>query len=122
MDPILDGQQAKYLARALCDTHRKFGASALTADGRDAKEVLAGTGLKMVNLSKEGDLDGVPGVLLNPHKVRTFLWENRRKRALCRANMVIWSAVVDNMSFIGLGAIVTPKVADRFKGRKVELD
>lgn len=112
---------AKNIARVVCGLHHEWGASAVLASGRPAGDAIGGSGLKIVNLTTEASLDGYPGRELNPIQVRRFLWEHRKHRALNRPNLVIWTAYVDNLSFIGLGAIVKPKVAARYKGRKIEV-
>ena len=71
----------------------------------------------LVNLSSEEFCLEVKGKELKSKKVRKFLWENRKKRALQRKNAVLWSAYIEDedVSYVGVGAVTTKKIADRMK-------
>mgnify|MGYP003649401958 CR=1 FL=1 len=61
----------------------------------------------VVNLSNDSFCLEVPGEQLSAKKVRKFLWENRKKRALQRKNAILWSAYLedDDTSYVGVGAL-----------------
>ena len=73
---------------------------------------------EMVNLSNDKFSLEVEGRKLTAKKVRKFLWEQRKSRALQRKNAILWSAYVEDedKSYIGVGALTSPKVAARLRG------
>lgn len=73
---------------------------------------------EMVNLSNEYFCLEVKGRELTAKRVRKFLWEHRKKRALQRKKAVVWSAYVEeeDMSYVGVGALTSPEVAARMRG------
>tara|TARA_R100000664_G_scaffold8566_1_gene14061 strand:+ start:12549 stop:12869 length:321 start_codon:yes stop_codon:yes gene_type:complete len=74
---------------------------------------------EIVNLSNEDFCLEVKGRELKAKKVRRFLWENRKKRALQRKNAVLWSAYMEDedKSYVGVGALTTKRIADRMAKR-----
>ena len=71
----------------------------------------------LVNLSDDDFCLTVEGKEIKPKKVRRFLWEQRKKRALNRSNAAIWSAYMEkeDKTYVGVGAITSQKVADRIQ-------
>jgi len=69
----------------------------------------------MVNLSNDNFCLEVKGKEIRSKRVRKFLWENRKKRALQRRSAVLWSSYLedDDISYVGVGALTTKKVADK---------
>mgnify|MGYP003657575698 CR=1 FL=1 len=74
---------------------------------------------EIVNLSDDSFCLEVKGKELKSKKVRKFLWDNRKKRALQRKNAVLWSAYLEDedISYVGVGALTTKRVADRMSKR-----
>jgi len=90
----------------------------VSADGGDVRLLVEALGVKVVNLTPEDRLGTVTGPLTSKAITR-FLWENRGWRALGRPNLVVWSVVQKDNTYIGVGALVGPKVASRYRGRKI---
>jgi len=69
----------------------------------------------LVNLSSDNFCLEVEGKELQSKKVRKFLWENRKKRALQRKNAVLWSAYIEeeDKSYVGVGAVTSKEAAER---------
>jgi len=74
---------------------------------------------ELVNLSDDDFCLKVTGKELTEKKVRKFLWENRKKRALQRKKAVIWSAYIEDedKSYVGVGALTSLEVASRMRGK-----
>ena len=74
---------------------------------------------ELVNLSDDKFCLEVEGKELRAKKVRKFLWENRKKRALLRSKAVIWSAYIeeDKKSYVGVGALTSKRVMDKMAER-----
>ena len=69
----------------------------------------------LVNLSDDEFCLELEGREIQAKKIRKFLWENRKKRALQREKAAIWSAYIEDedKSYVGVGALTSPEVADR---------
>jgi hypothetical protein len=69
----------------------------------------------LVNLSDDKFYWETDGKNLTPKKVRKFLWENRKKRALQRKNAAVWSSYLpdEDKTYMGVGAITSKEVAVR---------
>ena len=74
---------------------------------------------EMVNLSSDEFCLEIEGKELQTKKVRRFLWENRKKRALLRSKAVIWSAYIeeDDKTYVGVGALTSKRVMDKMAQR-----
>ena len=72
----------------------------------------------LVNLSDDDFCLEVDGRKITAKRVRKFLWENRKKRALQRKKAVVWSAYIkeEDKSYVGVGALTSPEVATRMRG------
>jgi len=73
---------------------------------------------ELVNLSGDDFCLEVEGKKLTAKKVRKFLWENRKKRALQRKKAVVWSAYIEDedKSYVGVGALTSSEIATRMRG------
>tara|TARA_R100001082_G_C4354346_1_gene156060 strand:- start:535 stop:849 length:315 start_codon:yes stop_codon:yes gene_type:complete len=100
----------KKLSKKLVDLHEEKEAAIIRLTPATIGEV--------INLSSDGFCLEVEGKKLSPKKVRKFLWENRKKRALQRKQAVLWSAYMEeeDKSYVGVGALTSPKVAARIRG------
>tara|TARA_R100000458_G_C8169181_1_gene170306 strand:+ start:229 stop:564 length:336 start_codon:yes stop_codon:yes gene_type:complete len=101
----------KEISNLLIDSHQEEG------DGL-VKLYPHSEGDSIVNMSNENFILEVEGKELRPKKVRKFLWEQRKNRALKRKNAVLWSSYIEeeDKSYVGVGALTSPEAADRLKG------
>jgi hypothetical protein len=99
----------KKLSRNLVEEHAKNESAIIVLN-----ETSEGS---IVNLSNDEFCMEEKGKELSTKKVRKFLWENRKKRALQRKSAILWSAYMEDedMSYVGVGALTTPEVAERMK-------
>ena len=99
----------KKFTKKFTEVHDKNGSAVLLLDPHSVK------GEEIVNLSKENFILEIEGKELNEKKVRKFLWENRKKRALQRKNALLWSSYMEDedKSYVGVGATTSKEVADR---------
>jgi len=97
----------KKISRSLVEEH---------AENESAVIILnEGSEGPVVNLSNNDFCMEEKGKELSTKKVRRFLWENRKKRALQRKNAVLWSAYMEDedVSYVGVGAVTSLKVAEK---------
>ena len=101
----------KKISRKLVEDHIENGSSVVPLSPHSEEG-------SVVNLSTDDFCMKSEGKELNAKKVRKFLWENRKKRALNRKQGLIWSAYIEDedQSYVGVGAITDPKVAERMEG------
>jgi len=101
----------KKISRKLVEDHKDKGSSIINLTPHSK-------GGEVVNLSTDDFCLELTGKELSTKKVRRFLWENRKKRALNRKHGIIWSAYLEDedKSYVGVGAITDPKVAARMEG------
>ena len=99
----------KKISRNLVDEHLE-NESAIIILNEDSEG-------SIVNLSNDSFCMAEKGKELSAKKVRKFLWENRKKRALQRKKAILWSAYLEDedISYVGVGALTTPKIAERMK-------
>ncbi len=100
----------KEISRKLVSLHEEKEAAIVRLTPHSIGEV--------VNLSDDDFCLEIEGRELSAKKVRKFLWENRKKRALQRKKAVIWSAYIEDedKSYVGVGALTSSKVASRMRG------
>ena len=103
----------KKLSSRLIELHKENGSGCLALNPHSTGE--------LVNLSHDDLCLEVKGKELKVKKVRKFLWEHRKKRALQRKNAVIWSAYMEdeNKSYVGVGALTDKKIADRLEDFRI---
>jgi len=72
----------------------------------------------LVNLSGDDFCLEIEGRNITPKKVRQFLWEHRKKRALQRKHAAVWSSYLpdEDISYVGVGAVTSKEVAERMGG------
>ena len=100
----------KKISNQLIDLHKEDGDGLVKLDPHSG-------GSTVVNLSDSDLVLEVKGKELRAKKVRKFLWEQRKPRALKRKNAILWSAYIeeDDTSYVGVGALTSPEVADRLE-------
>ena len=101
----------KEISQRLASLHEKQEAAVIRFSPESTGE--------MVNLSNDDFSLKIEGKKINAKKIRKFLWEQRKKRALQRKNAVLWSAYIkdEDKSYIGVGALTTKRVADKMAER-----
>jgi hypothetical protein len=101
----------KNIASKLVEEHTTKESSVVSLDPHSIGE--------LVNLSNDDFCLEIEGKELKTKRVRKFLWENRKKRALQRRSAVIWSAYLqdEDKSYVGVGALTTKRVADKMASR-----
>jgi hypothetical protein len=117
----MDGRLAKLLAQGVVHMHNTGGVASLLLSGKNAVAVAKESGMEVVNVTPEGKLGAAKGNKLKIRDVTGYLWQHRKWRAIARANMVIWTAYSKEYdhSYIGMGALVRAKVAERLKGNRM---
>ena len=106
----------KEISNQLTELHKETGSAVVMFDPHSEGDV--------VNLSTEDFCLEVEGKELHKKKVRKFLWENRKKRALQRKNALLWSSYLEDedKSYIGVGAITSPEAAKRLEVCRGEIN
>lgn len=99
----------KKISSRLTELHKENGSSCLALDPHSKGE--------LVNLSNDDMFMEIDGKELKVKRVRKFLWENRKKRALQRKNAVLWSSYMEDedKSYFGVGALTSKNAADRLE-------
>lgn len=99
-------RQWKKIVSRLAEEHRNHGAGIVmieTASPVGPHQLLEGEGF--VNVSKDEDLLEVEGSEVPPKEVRTWLWNQRNKRATQRSRGILWSVYDEGTTTVGLGAV-----------------
>ena len=100
----------KKISNKLVDAHSEKESAVIALNSES-------TGV-LVNLSSDDFCLELEGKELQSKKVRRFLWENRKKRALQRKKAVVWSAYIEDedKSYVGVGALTSSEIATRMRG------
>tara|TARA_Y100000310_G_C20085361_1_gene535804 strand:+ start:12 stop:326 length:315 start_codon:yes stop_codon:yes gene_type:complete len=100
----------KKISNDLVETHKKQGSGIIPFNPHSTGE--------LVNLSDNETHLEVEGKELKAKKIRRFLWEHRKKRALQRKNAVLWSTYIEDedKSYVGVGALTSKEAVKRLGG------
>ena len=108
----------KLLSKTVADSHNRIGLSVVNKEGNPVVEG------KLINLTREEFQFTKSGGELRPKEIRTWLWTYRKNRSFSRNNLVVWSSYNpdEDITYMGVGAVVSPKAASKFsEDKRVEL-
>lgn len=103
----------KKIVQKLVENHKNKQSAVVKLDPHSKGEI--------VDLSNDELCMEIEGKELHAKKVRKFLWERRKRRALQRKRGLIWSAYLEeeDKSYVGVGAMTTKEVAERISNGRI---
>jgi hypothetical protein len=101
------------LSKLVAAMHNDVGGSAVTFDGRNVFQLTDGTPLRLVPIVGVPTMD-LPKKEITRKDVGAYLFKHRKARGTLRAHAVVWTVYDNEVTTIGIGAVVPEIVADRY--------
>ena len=92
------------IARSVVDLHNRYGASIVSV--KDCSELLEQIFELQLRVKEDGPLYEIENSHLTQREVRKAFWELKAEREWSEHCGVVWTAIEDGSSFVGLGTLV----------------